>query len=310
MELGRKVASGHVKDSGWLFKAYEAAQDATDAECSKQETWIAANPNYGYTVSVNQMRQSFERSKDDPSQWASFKQRRLNIWQRTSNPMLSYDAWLECAGEIPLEPKAVGGGAGLDLAASDDWAAFALAWDNEKTRDTHIWVRMWTSEGWIDEHGHREQFHKWIQDGWLQMHEGGAVDFEIIQDEIMAILKKSKTRQLGYDAKFGNQMSQYLRKRVPGCATHPFSQAVTAYAVGSKELINRTKNRTIVHMGNPALNWQCGHVKAKRLGDMVKPIKDDDNPHLKVDAVQAICMALDSKQYAAKVNKSPYMGTF
>lgn len=309
LDLGRKVANGEVEDDAFFFKTYEAPQDATDIECGTEEIWRQANPNLGYTVSASQFRQSYERAKDDPPKWAGFKQRRLNIWQRAANPMFNWDQWCACGcDDIPDQPKNVGGGAGLDIAATDDWTAFALAWDEEN--ETKIWVRMWTSEGWIEENGHRAQFGQWMADEWLQVHDGGAVDHEVIQDEVLAILKKSRTRELGYDAKFGLQMSQALRKRLPRCEIHPFSQAVSAYAVGSAEIMNGVKNSTIRHQGNPALNWQAGHVKAKQMGPYTKPVKDDDMPWQKIDAIQAICMALDCKTHAQSVKVKPFVGQF
>lgn len=297
LELGRDVAAGKVKDDAFFFRTYEAPQDATDSDCGREEIWKQANPNLGYTVSARQFQQSYERAKDDPSQFSGWKQRRLNIWQRAANPMFNMGQWDKAATDLPYEKlKGVGGGAGLDLAASEDWAALAIAWDVEK--HLHIWVKLWLTEDWVHENNHRAPFSRWLNDGWITVHDGGAVDFEAIENDVLDILRHTRTRCLGYDKMFGMQMSQNLRRRQPRVGIYKFSQSVESYAVGTAELKVALKNGTLVHPGNPALDWQAGHCRSKILGNYEKPVKDDEQLWQKIDGIQATCMAIDCKRYA------------
>jgi phage terminase large subunit-like protein len=97
LEYGREVIAGRVEDDAMFFKTYEAPQTLTDEECGEEKYWRMANPNLGFTVSELQFRQSYERAKNDPAKFAGWKRRRLNIWQRASNPMLNYAFWTRAA---------------------------------------------------------------------------------------------------------------------------------------------------------------------------------------------------------------------
>ena len=308
LDVGRDVERGAIEDDGFFFKTYEAPQDATDEDCGREEIWRLANPNLGYTVSSLQFKQSYERAKDDPGKFSGFKQRRLNIWQKASHPMLNYCWWERAGTEMSRDDyKSVGGGAGLDLAASEDWAAFALAWDDGEQLKCH--VRLWTSESWIEENSHRDDFQKWRNDGHLVECEGDAIDFERVEADILDIMRFSRCLHLGYDKMFGMQMAQNLQKRLSSAKIWKFTQSIENYAVGSQQLKNALEHERFRHPNNPALNWQAGHVNSITRGDWEKPIKDDNMPWRKIDGIQALVMAIDVKRYAQAVS-SPYVGVF
>lgn len=308
LQVGRDVAEGKIEDDAFFFKTYEAPQDISDEDCGKEEIWQASNPNFGYTVSKLQFKQAYERTKDDPQQFSGFKQRRLNIWQRSTNPMVNYDAWMKCGADIDHEMlKGCRGGAGLDLAGSEDWAAFAIAWDVGPL--LHCWVKMWTTTSWIDQNSYRAQFEEWVSKGFLHVHDGEAINFEDVESEIYRLLKHARVKFMAYDSMFSMQMSQNLRIKLPRLDIKKFSQSLDSYAAGTAEMKNAVRRGSFRHPNNSALNWQAGHVQSKKVGDYEKPIKNQDHPWKKIDGIQAICMAVDAKRRIEAKKEVPYVGS-
>lgn len=306
LEYGRDVADGRIKDDAYFFRTYEAPQDASDADCGREEIWAEANPNLGYTVNELQFQQAYDRSKDDPVKFAGFKQRRLNIWQASVNPLLNQTLWAQAASEITYESlKGVGGGAGLDLAASEDWAALAVSW---QTDTLNVWVRFWTTEKWVDEHAHQHDFLKWWNQGWLKMHDGVELDFAEIEDECKEIIRYTGVSACGYDKMFAVQMAQSLKKRCR-IEIYPFGQGIEQYARGVAEVKNALRNGTLRHPNNPALNWQAEHVQGKSRGELTKPVKpdEDDQSWKKIDGIQAMCMAVDVRHHET-LKAKPWVG--
>jgi phage terminase large subunit-like protein len=207
--------------------------------------------------------------------------------------------------DLPKEIQNVGGGTGLDLAASEDWASLGLAYDLEGI--LNVWAKIWVSWGWIEEHNHRAEFQKWAQDGWITPHDGEAVDFDEVEADVLEILRWTRSACLGYDKMFGMQMAQNLQKKLPRVGIYKFAQSVENYAVGTAELKAAMKNDRLRQPGNPAIDWQASHVKSKIIGNYEKPVKDEDSPWKKVDTIQAIIMAIDVKRYL-QPPPQPYLG--
>lgn len=299
LELGFDIQCGAVEDDGFFFKSYHAPPESSDEDLANSEHWYAANPNLGYTVSERQFEEAYNRAKDNPTEFAGFKQRRLNIWQKAANPMFSEQKWIACGTEIPWKKlSGVGGGVGFDLASSEDWASCAVAWEVDDL--LHVWARIWTTEEWIEENEHRTPVSQWTDA--LCVHEGSAIDFSEVQADIIGILKHTRAGALGFDKTFGIQMGQTISKKFPKLQIGKFSQSVENYAAGTAELVNAVKNGTLRHQNNPAINWQAGHVQAKVMGPWQKPIKPVRDgveiSHLKIDTIQAMVMAIDVKRLA------------
>lgn len=300
LEYGLKVASGEIKNDAFLFKAYAARPDATDEECGKESVWIDANPNYGFTVTKRSMREEYIEVKDDPILFSGFKQRALNIWQTSSHPMLNKYQW-DAGAEPGLSYdslKGVGGGVAFDLAVTNDFASVAVAWD--ESEKLNCWAKIWTCEKWVEDNGWRGDFEQWAKGNQLTVCEGAAIDiYEEVPDFIEKLIRHTKAAALGYDIKFGEATAQRLLKRFPRLKQGKFNQSLASYSVGTHEFRNAVKNGTLRHPDNACLNWMAGHVMAKAMGVFLKPVKPqsdgNDIEWAKVDAIQAICMAITAK---------------
>lgn len=303
LDYGRDVAtcSGGIHNDAYFFKTYECPQDSSDADIGREEILAQANPNLGNTVSLRGLLNSYEECKDDPAQLSGYRMRRANIWQRAHNPMFIEKLWLAGASEITHASIAgVGGGLAFDLAKSEDWASMAIAWDENDF--LHVWCKIWTCEAWIEENSHRGRFKQWQRDGHLEVFDGNAFDFEVIQSQILELAKHVKSGAIGFDDTFGAQMGQNIAKALPHLHIGTFNQSTKNYAVATSELKNAVKNGKLRHQDNPALDWQAGHVMSKEIGVYEKPVKPERDgkpiPYLKIDSIQAITMAIDVRNYA------------
>lgn len=303
-DYGRDVASGKVKDDATLYRAWEAPEDATDEDCSREDIWVQANPNWDFTVNPRQFRQSHDRAQRSPSDYAGFKQRRLNIWQTSINAMLSYYAWMDCFDPIvDLEymKQFEGLAAGLDLAMYQDFAAFVLV---HKTEDDEFtcWPTFWVADSFENKYGDKTPVMEWLPDEHYRVH-AGEVSLPTVQREIEDMLVELSVDVLGYDQMMAGQMAQALEETT-GCKLVKYPQTMNAYAQPTATLINAIQAKRFRHPGNPVLNWMAENVQAKQVGNAKKPVRDPDKPHLKIDGIQALIMGIDCSYYVEGVGNA------
>jgi phage terminase large subunit-like protein len=125
-----KVRDGIIENPNLLVVIYAAdeAEDRKDPEYWKrEETWAAANPNYGVSVKPDFLRERCQFAISNAAAENNFKRLYLNLWTEQVTRWLPMDRWDQCADPIPLEElRGRPCWAGLDLASRTDLTALAL----------------------------------------------------------------------------------------------------------------------------------------------------------------------------------------
>lgn len=89
-----KVRDGIISDPAFFPVIYEAPKDA---DWKVEETWKAANPNYGVSVRKEYMEAECRKAIENPNYENTFKREHLNVWTEQKTRWLKMDDWRKCS---------------------------------------------------------------------------------------------------------------------------------------------------------------------------------------------------------------------
>jgi phage terminase large subunit-like protein len=139
---------------------YEAPKDA---DISKRESWLAANPALGTFRSEKDMARQAEKAGRMPSFENTFRNLNLNQRVSTVSPFISRSVWELCGVPINTPRKWY---AGLDLSARNDLTALVIAGE----ADDGVWdvfPFFWTPQKTLEERTKtdRAPYDVWVREG-------------------------------------------------------------------------------------------------------------------------------------------------
>jgi len=204
------------------------------------------------------------------------------------------DKWDKCA--FPVDPEALEGRpcyAGLDLSSTQDLTALVLVFPPADPSEPYqILPFAWIPEETIIQRSRRDHvnYDLWQRQGTVLSTPGNVVDYEAIEQMILALADRYQIRELAFDP----WNSQMLVNRLAneGMTIVPFRQGFASMSPPTKELMKLTLEGRIAHGGHPVLRW-C-------MDNIVVQIDPADNIKIskakaveKVDLAVALVMALD-----------------
>ena len=190
--------------------------------------------------------------------------------------------------------------AGLDLSSVDDLTCAVYMFPREEDR-THVDVLMRTWCCWekiyTEKNRYRDQYQAWEQEGWLQVTDGNAMDYDLVRKQIVEDAQLFDLKLIGVDRQFqGIEFSIKLgedlghtekRPIVITCTNHPNKIGPVC-----QELERRILDRKINHGGYPILRFMIDSVAVRQDADgNRKP--DKDKSQGKIDGVVSMIYALD-----------------
>lgn len=289
-----KVLEGHHADERYF--AYIAEMDEGD-DPADERNWIKANPSLHVTVSLSDLRDEYNKAKEDPAQYGDFMRKRLNMWLESEDSWLAFDAmerwWKKCGGPLPLE--ALAGRAchgGLDLATVVDLAAFALVFPPGDGLDRWaLLLRLWCPEMGIADRVRKDRvpYDMWVKNGWLKATEGNEVDYEVIENDILELGERYKIQSIGYDKWNATATTQALAKK--GLNLFEMQQGFRDLSQPMKRLEGLIKDCNLLHGDALPFRWALSNVVVRRdENDNIAPNKKKARE--KIDPVVAAIMAL------------------
>lgn len=190
---------------------------------------------------------------------------------------------------------------GLDLASRLDTAAFALCFPPDpSSEDSPEWLRVryallcwhWLPEATADERRDKVPYHTWREQGWITLTDGNVCDYQVIEEEILALREVYKIQEIAFDPWNAEGPTQNLERR--GLRRVEIGQSVSKLNHASKELEKLIVSQQIVHDGNPLLDWQVGNVNVYTdTSGNIKPKRPEHGDYRTIDGVAAVVMALD-----------------
>ncbi len=296
------VAAGEVADSRTWAVIYCAAEDD---EWDDPEVWRRANPGLGTSLALDYLDDAAQKARTSEPKRLSFL--RLHLNRRTSafSTWLSVAAW-DRSGAFLVpdglpEPGRVAF-AGLDLARSIDLAAAALVLPRlERAPDDpdreievlDVVIRAWTPARRVKDRPPRDRalLEDWIRRGLVTASPGDVIDYDEIEEDLVALAAKLELRRLHFDRWGSKQIISHLGDA--GLSVFEMGQGFASFSPPMKETERLIYERRIRHGGNPVLRHavQSLAVVQDAAGN-VKPDRDRSTGF--IDPWVALVMAVDA----------------
>ncbi len=292
-QRAEKIRDGVLEDDTFLPCIF-AADPAADPFV--EETWKAANPNYGITLKPDYFHQFAEKARQSPHDEVVFRTLHLNQWQQSEQKWLKHGAFDACGK--PLNPTA---GrpcwCGLDLASTFDTTAFVALWPDvaaDGTTTYDLFAHFFIPEDNADKRSREDRvpYREWQRAGVVTLTEGDVTDYDVVRDYILSFCEKNDVRGIAIDRWNATHLTTQLTAE--GVEVKPFGQGFASMSSPTKLLEAAILGRRLRHGGdNPCLTWQFSNaqVKVDDAGN-VKLTKKHSHATGRIDGVVATAMAL------------------
>ena len=253
----KKIRDGVETDNRILPLIYEADRDA---DWTKEETWKAANPNYGVSVKPDFIKTECERAKRTPSYANTFKRLHLNMPTGQDIIWIPLEDWDRCdTREVELAELSCCGG--LDLSATTDITALVLAFPSNNGVD--LLPHFWIPESRADARKRRDKadWQAWAREGFVTVTPGRTVDYAIMRRDIVALKEKYNIVDIGVDRWNATHIAQELQD--DGIEIFAFGQGYQSMSGPSKEFERLVMSGQCRHRSHPVLRWMVAHTAAE-----------------------------------------------
>ena len=287
-QYAKRVAADPSIDPSFLPVIYECPDDKWEDE----NNWRTANPSLGTTVTLEFLREEYNRAKELPSEQAKFKRLYLNLWSDSDIAWLPVEHWQAC-GSLPVDAQALKGQecwAGLDCAATTDTTALALMFPQGEG-----WAGLfhfWLPKAGIHAREDRDKvpYQLWADQGYLTLTEGNVTDQASIRAKINELAGIYQITEIAVDRALATQLIVQLNDDMPGRVI-PFGQGFLSMGNPARELEKLVISHAMAHGNNPVLNWMARNAVAEiDAAGNVKPTKAKSRG--RIDGVVAMLMAL------------------
>ncbi len=282
----KKILSGTEQDDEFLAIIY-TVDDPKKWDDPRE--WAKANPNLGFSVYEQGLRDQCERAKKQPSEQPNFKTKRLNIWLFGGEAWISKDAWAAC-GDHTLSIDDFAGEdcwIGIDLAEKSDIASVCIVF--RRGKKFYAFFKLYLNDFEVSKQ-ENQHYKRYQQQKELIVTDGNATDFDVIRKDLEAINVKFKVQEAAYDPKFA---AYFVTKLVEsGLPMVEIGQTAANFTLPIIEVENLVLTGELVHEGNSAVEWMIGNVvmRESKFSGLKHPTKD--KPNEKIDAPISLLIAM------------------
>lgn len=264
-----------------------------DDDWTNPASWEKANPNYGVSVSPDQLQAACDKAKQQPSAQTNFLTKHLCVWVQARSGWMNMHAWRECGDPKLTEDQFLGvpGFMGLDLASKNDLAGRVKVFvRTEADGLAHFYV---FSKQYINEYTanlpENLDYLTWARNSWLTITEGNVTDFAVIEDETVSDCSRFDIKEVGFDPFNAAYMAQRLDSEGVNCVEVP--QRVQYLSEPMKWIEALVRSGRIHHNADPLFEWCMGNVTVKLdANDNIFPRKEQARN--KIDPVVALIIAM------------------
>lgn len=297
-QFSKQVLEGFAEDDGHF--AFICTIDEGD-DWTDPKSWAKANPNLGVSISLAYLKEQLPKAKASIAAANAFKRLYLNIWTRTINGWLDMEAWNVC-GKTTFDRAELRGRdcfGGLDLASTNDIAAFSLVFPWDTDRGKPVWRCL--PFFWVPQNGHtnrerrlREILHPWAQAGFVKETEGDEIDFGVIETDIAELSREFNVLDIAFDPYNATKTSQNLQAE--GLTVTKFVQNITNYNEPSQALEAAIVEGRFHHNNHPVLRWMAGNTASVTDGrGYIMPSRKKSLN--KIDGIPATIMAMGKAMF-------------
>lgn len=294
-------AEGGLQDDAHF--SFIAAADPGD-DWEKEETWRKANPNFGISVKVDDLRRKARKAAATPAALTSFLRLHLNIWTESETRWLDMEKWDACQEMDPAALRGASCWGGLDLASNTDIAAFVLVF-HHPDGGFAVLPRFFIPEDSMRARIKRDRvpYDVWVRQGLITATPGEVIDYDWIKEQIKTDAEQYDIKEIAFDRWGSTDIRTAMEN--DGFTMVMFGQGTKSMWGPSKELERLVIGGDLRHNGNPVLRWMASNtvVEMDSTGSY-KPSKKKSTE--KIDGIVALCMALDRAQASGGPKTSVY----
>jgi phage terminase large subunit-like protein len=292
-EFSERVREAPELDPERLVVIYRADDDA---DWTSPATWRQANPALGDFLELRTLASECRTAQNNPVAERAFRQYRLNQPQSRTGRAIAMRAWDDSAG--PIAAAGLAGHlagrecyGGLDLAATQDLAAYALVFEAGGGAYDVVW-RHFCPSARFGELNRRTggRAAVWVARGELTVTEGAVTDYEAIRAALDADRLVYAVRELAYDPWNAVQLSVELAD--DGWVMVPFAQSARNMSASSAELLRLIAAGGFHHGGGDLMRWQAANAVTRTDGAGNVKFDKQRSPD-KIDGLVAAVMGLD-----------------
>ena len=273
LEYLRQILLGVVEDDTQFALLYEP--DEGD-DWSSEDTWKKVNPNYGVSLSVEYMEDSYKKAKQKGgSTLAAFQTKNLNMWVDAPEVWIPDDDVAACSAPVNDEDLA---GAdcyvGIDLASKGDITAAAF-WFPKFGVVRYLFT---VPESKITENqarGDVVDYRLWVEQGYLTVCPGRVLDEEWWLELLFNEMAPYKIKCIAFDPWGMWDLKNRFGKYEDVLLEYP--QGIRYMSVPTKDLESRVLKHNINLCGNPVIRWMFRNVVIYR----------DPNANIKLDKARS-----------------------
>jgi phage terminase large subunit-like protein len=287
----KKVLEGALDDPE-LFALIYTIDDGDD--WTSPAVLRKANPNYGISVDEDFLLSQQRQATQSASKQVRFKTKHLNIWCSAKSAWLNMLEWMKCADYTLRREQFKGERCylALDLASRSDICVLMLVFVRVIDGKQHFYLfgDYYLPEAAIEgAEKNANAYRKWVIEGFLQQHDGAEIDFDLIEEDMLALVAEYGPDEVVFDPWRAAQLEQRLTKN--GITAVELGAQVKNLSLPMKELESATKAGRVHHDGNPMLTWMMSNVVAKiDAKDNIYPRKE--KPEQKIDGPVAAIMGI------------------
>lgn len=253
----KQVLQGVHEDHSLFGCIWSADED--DDWCSPA-TWRKANPNWEVSVDPSYVEALAREAQVVAAKRPGFLTKHLNLWQNAATSWAHVPSW-QAAQDPTLELEQLLGQpcyVGLDLASKNDLAAKVLLfpkWTNGKL-SVAVFPTFYLPDQAIQE-SRNASYKGWWMDGHITRTEGEIIDYERIEQDILADAQRFDVREVAFDPWSATQLAQRLMAQ--GINMVQVNQTVRNLSEPMKELDALTRSGRL-SFNNPVLLWCASNV--------------------------------------------------
>lgn len=262
--------------------------------------WKKANPNYGVSFFEDYVVRKLQEAEQTLSKQAIILCKNLNIWQDSYSSWLDMDQWRKCADESIREDDFIGECPcyiGADLGAVKDLVAIVRVY--LKGEKYYVFSSFHLPSEAANDPG-KTNYLQWVQAGYINVHPGRTIDFDIVEDEIYDFLMMNRmAKEFALDMGFSawplmSSLQKRLEKKRGKKATDEmlieYGKTVKNFSEPMKQLEKAIIDGNIVHDCNPVLSWCMGNIVV-HVDKKENILATKEHADLKIDGGDALITA-------------------
>lgn len=282
-----------------VCRVYEAPKDC---DLLDESAWKAANPALGTFRSLDDLREQMQQAARMPSMANTARNLLLNQRVSLDSPFISPDVWQANSAE----PVGFDGPvfAGLDLSARTDLTALVLIGQVDG-----IWqVRpyFWTPKTGLQERERRDRapYTTWVQQGYLRVCDGAAIDYEQVAHDMAEILADVDIQAVAFDRWRIDVLRRELDRLGLELPLVEWGQGFKDMSPALDALEAALLNGEVAHGAHPVLTWNASNAVTTK--DPAGNRKLDKSRQTgRIDGIQALAMAFGIATRAEQSQEIP-----